>query len=575
MKTLKNIMVKMPDGVKLATDIFLPGDGSGKYPTIHIRTPYVKKNSIDRLFNKEISPAEKTIDVFMYLEKGYAIAIQDCRGTGDSEGLYKPWLGDAEDGYEFVEWMAKQSWSNGKIGAIGSSNHGAVQLLTASMKPPHLTCIVPMGTSAGMPFFENGILNLAGTSIWYIQQAMNSAERGGMSAERMATMKAKFDKIKENMDEQFSWLPLKDIPFANVSEVDMELFFHEFLEYLDQPSHWTKIHNPANLQSIDVPTLLLTNWYDHLAKNVFDIYKTLKHHGTPTTQENLHLYVGPWRKYKGIDGTDEGLWDNGRNLSEVVLGWFDYWLKGIKNDFEKKPKIFLHTMGDVKWKYSESWPLPETKFTKYYLDSKKGANSINGDGKLTLIKPLSGVDKFDYDPMNPIETRSGVVINPNDSLRQSQEDVEKRIDNLIYSTGVLEEDVEITGPVTGHIWASSSAIDTDFTAKLVNVLPDGSTYNLVEGIIRAKFRNGLESPELLVSGAIYEYVINMSGVGIVFKKGHKIRIEIASSNFPKHDRNMNTGNKIGVDKEGVVAHQTIYHDEQHPSYISMPVIPHK
>ena len=572
MVTKKNIMVEMPDGIKLATDVFLPEGGSGTYPTVHVRTPYIKDNILDRIF-EDIPASERPFDIQGYTDNGYAFVIQDCRGTGKSEGLYRPWLGDAEDGYELVEWIAAQEWSTGKIGAIGSSNHGSVQLLTASMRPPHLDCIVPMGTSNAMPFFENGILNLAGSSIWYIQQAFNSAQRGGMSEDRFRRMKIKLDRIMENMDEQFYWLPLKDVPFANVDEVDMELFFNEFLEYLDQPAHWTKIHNPADILNIDIPIMFIANWYDHLARNVFDMYKILKNHGTPKTQENLHLYIGPWRRYNGIEGTDEGLWDNKKSLFDVTIGWFDYWLKGEKNSFERSEPVFLHTMGDVSWRFEKSWPLPDTNFTKYYFDSEKGANSVNGDGVLTLNMPSAGYDEFVYDPANPVETRSGVVINPNDSLRQSQNDVEQREDVLVYSTPVLTDSVEVTGPVKVRLWASTSAVDTDFTAKLVDVKPDGETYNLIDGIIRAKFKNGVDSCELLIPGAVYEYEINMGAVGIVFKKGHRIRVEIASSNFPKHDRNMNTGHKIGVDKEGIIARQKVFHDNMHPSYIELPIIP--
>lgn len=571
MKAMKDIMVEMPDGVKLATDIFLPGDGKGQYPVIHVRCPYVKDN-VEKEIGQDIPASEKLFNIEKYIEHGYGFAIQDCRGTGKSEGLYKPWLGDAEDGYEFVEWIARQGWCNGKIGAIGPSNFGAVQLLTASMRPPHLSCIVPIGTSNALPFFENGILNLAGASIWYIQQAFNSAVRGGMEAARFNRMKEKLNKIMENMDEQFSWLPLKDIPLANVEEVDMELFFHEFLEYLDQPAHWTTINNPANVLNINIPVMLVTNWVDHLAKNVFQLYHMLKHHGTPTVQENLRLYVGPWRKYPGVEGTSEGLWDNGRTLFDVTLGWFDYWLKGKENGFMANPPVFLHTMGNVQWKFCKSWPLPNTTFTKYYLASDKSANSINGDGRLTTEKQETGYDTYDYNPMDPVQTRCGIVINPNDSLRQSQADVEARQDVLIYSTEKLSQELEITGPVRAHIWASTSAVDTDFTAKLVDVLPDGEPYNVVEGIVRARYKNGVENSELLIPGVIYEYEIDLGAAGIVFKKGHRIRVEITSSNFPKYDRNMNTGHKIGTDIKGVVAQQHIYHDAQHPSHIILPVI---
>lgn len=572
MKIIKDIMVPMSDGTRLATDVFLPGDGKGSYPVIHVRCPYVKDHVEQDELDENTPSAAKGFHIAEFVERGYAFTIQDCRGTGKSEGLYKPWIGDAEDGYDYVEWIYQQEWCSGKIGSLGPSNFGSVQLLTASMRPPHLTCIVPMGTDAAMPFFKNGIVQLAGASIWYIQQAYNSAKRGGMDPERFARMDEKFRKIQANMEEQYNWLPLKDVPFANVDEVDMDLFFHEILEYVDDTAHWTGIHNPADILNMDVPVLFITNWYDHLAPNVFEMYRTLKNHGTPLVQKNLRLYVGPWRKYEGIEGTSEGLWNDGRTLFDVVIDWFDYWLKGIENGMMDRPPVFLHTMGEVNWSYHSAWPLQETTPIKYFLHSRRGANSKYGDGVLCAESAGSGLDEFDYDPMHPVQSRSGLVIHPGDSLRQSQDVVEVREDVLVYSTPVLREAVTVIGPVRAHIWASSSAVDTDFTAKLVDVKPDGDTYSLCEGIVRAHVKNGMDRQELLIPGAVYEYEIEMGATGIVFGEGHQIRLEISSSNFPKHDRNMNTGHKMGTDKTGLIAHQKVYHDEMHPSFLELRVI---
>ena len=573
MRIMKDIMVPMPDGVRLATDVFLPDEEGKAYPVIHVRCPYVKDNLDKNEFDENVPDEAKGFSIKKFVEQGYAFTIQDCRGTGKSEGMYKPWIGDAEDGYEYVEWIYRQEWCSGKIGSLGPSNYGSVQLLTASMRPPHLTCIVPMGTDCAMPFFKNGILQLGGSSIWYIQQAYNSAVRGGMDPERFQRMDEKFRKIRENMDEQYNWLPLREVPFANVEEVDMELFFHEFMEHLDDSAHWTGIHNPCDIININVPVLFITNWYDHLAPNVFDMYRTMKNHGTPFVQENLRLYIGPWRKYAGIEGTSEGLWDHGRTLFDVVIDWFDYWLKGKPNGMMERPPVFLHTMGKVEWGYRSSWPLEEAVPVRYFLSSSKGANSVRGDGCLSEKMPENGKDEFDYDPMHPVQSRTGLVIHPGDSLRQSQAVVEEREDVLVYSTDVLENELTVIGRIKAHIWASTSAVDTDFTAKLVDVLPDGETYSLCEGIVRGHVKNGLDKPELLIPGAVYEYDIEMSATGMVFGKGHRIRLEIASSNFPKHDRNMNTGHPCGVDKEGIIAHQTVYHDAQHPSFLELPVVP--
>jgi len=565
MKKTFSQMVPMRDGVCLSTDVYLPENAEEKIPAVFVRLPYRK----DMYFQGQNGAIAKA-----FYDSGYAFVIQDCRGSGDSEGYYKPWTHDAEDGYDTIEWIAAQDWCSGKVGMYGASNLGSVQLLAASECPPHLTAIAPMGTSDAMPFFENGILNQAAVTIWYTQQAMNFSTREGVEESKKKRLAKEFENILANMEEQYLYTPMKDAPFCNVEGVDMERFYQEYLEYLDTPSHWMDLKSPCTIVNIDIPILFVTNWYDHLAHNVFRMYKTIKDHGTPRAQKEVRLYIGPWREYEGIEGTDKGLWGNDKPLSSILIDWFDYWLKGIDNRIATDLPIYLHTMGKVAWRYEPSWPLPNTRFTEYYLSSQKGANSFRGDGRLTTNAPscTKAYDEYIYDPANPVPTRSGIVINPSDKLRQDQTDVEKRDDVLVFTTDPLEENTEITGPVTAHIWASTSAVDTDFTARLTDVHPDGTSYNICEGIIRAKFRNGVDKCELLKPGAVYEYRIEMSATGMIFSKGHSIRLQIASSNFPKNDRNMNTGNKVGVDAEGIAATQRIFHDCAHPSHIILPVI---
>ena len=556
-------MVPMRDGVHLSTDVYLPENAEGKLPAVFMRLPYRK----DMFFK-----GRGGVTATAVCESGYAFIIQDCRGSGDSEGAYKPWTHDAEDGYDSIEWIAAQDWCTGKVGMYGESNLGSVQLLAASECPPHLTTIVPMGTSDAMPFFENGILNQAGVSIWYTQQALSFSTRDGVEESKKKRLTEKFNEIMSDMDKQFMFTPMKDAPFCNVEGVDMERFYQEYLEYMDTPAHWTDIKSPCTITNINIPIMFLTNWYDHLSHNVFRMYKTIKDHGTPLAQKELRLYVGPWREYEGIEGTDKGLWDNGRTLADILTDWFDYWLKGKKNRIETDPPVYLHTMGKVAWRYEECWPLPETEFTKYFLGSEKGANSVKGDGRLGTKQGGKDFDEYTYDPANPVPTRSGIVISATDKLRQDQADVENREDVLVFTTEPFEKDTEITGPIMAHIWASSSAVDTDFTARLTDVRPDGYSYNICEGIIRAKFRGGVDKPQLLIPGAVYDYRIDMGATGMVFLKGHSLRLQISSSNFPKNDRNMNTGNKVGVDAKGIVAAQKVFHDAQHPSYLLLPVI---
>lgn len=568
MRELANVMVEMRDGVRLATDLYLP-DEEGVYPAIAVRTPYIKER-----WKAQHLDGDQYMNPKKYTDAGYIVAVQDCRGTGSSEGSYVPWRDDANDGYDYIEWLAAQSWCTGKIGAMGSSNLGSVQLLEASMMLPHLTTICPCGTSAHMPFFRHGIMNLAGASIWYLQQADRAVVNANLTDEQRNNLKEKISEIKGDMDRQYRWLPLKNMQLAHMEETGIEPYFNEWLEHVGDSGYWTKIHMPAEVRNIQIPILFITHWYDHLAKDTFEAYHEVSNFAGKTAQENVHLYIGPWRCYPGIEDGENDFWDNDRRLSDILIEWFDHWLYGKDNDIAKKPPVFYHTMGKVNWHYAESWPIPGVKEKKFFLASDHGANSIRGDGYLADSEGTGAkaVDTYDYDPMDPVPCRSGVVISPGDSLRQSQEDVENREDVLVFRTEILKEDMEVVGPVETVLWASSSAVDTDFTAKLVDVCPDGSTYNVVEGIVRARFRNGIDREELLIPDAVYQYQIDMSGVGIVFQKGHKICLEISSSNFPKHDRNMNTGNLVGEDAEGVVAHQKIYHDMEHPSFMKLSIV---
>lgn len=409
-----------------------------------------------------------------------------------------------------------------------------------------------------------------------------------MAPAELEKLKARMKELSDHVEEQFTCLPLKEIPFANVEEVQMDRFFLEYLDHLEDISYWSKLHMPADIRAIEVPTLWILNWYDHLGKTVLEGYQTMKSFCVPSAQDNLYLYVGPWRVYGGVPGSDEAacipgdpteqpVWGIGKRLSEILTSWFDWWLKGEDTGFNREQHVLVHTLGEEsRWRYEQTWPLPDTGFTRFFLTSEKGANSLAGDGRLTLDQPgEEKPDTYRYNPANPVPSKSGLVINPKDCLVQDQTEVEARQDVLVYSTDALEAPLEVTGPVTVKLWASTDGPDTDFVAKLVDVGPDGIPHNLTEGVVRAKFRQGWDKPELLVPGAIYEYEIDLGGIGIVFGKGHRIRLEIASSNFPKWDRNLNTGHPMGQDAEMRTALQKVYHDAEHPSHVLLPVIPAK
>lgn len=583
MRFKENLPVPMRDGTVLYGDLYCPdGAENEAYPSILVRTPYEKNGFHGGVTSDNglayVSPA-------LYVEKGYAVFIQDCRGTGESEGFFRPWMGDATDGYDTVEWMAQQPWCTGAVGMMGCSNLGSIQLLTAASRPPHLKCIAPAGTSDGFPFVKDGVIDLAGTSIWYMQQAVKTTERAKVPQKQLEQLKTKMKELQDNIEQQFTYLPLREIPFAHVDEVQMEQFFVEYVDHEGDAGFWTRDYNPIPVAAIEVPTLLIVNWYDHLARQMFMLYKKMSTFNPPACKDNLYLYIGPWRVYAGIKGSDvedcipgdrppQPVWANGKRLSDIQVDWFDHWLKDEKSEFDLQNHVFVQTLGANRGRYEAAWPLPGTNFVKYFLNSHNGANTCNGDGVLTTERPTAEdtADRYTYDPMEPTPTRSGVVINPKDSLRQDQSAVEEREDVLCYTTAPFAEETEITGPMSLRLWAATDCLDTDFVVKVIDVDPEGKPLNLTEGVVRARFKNGWEKPELLIPGAVYEYDIFINGVGIVFPAGHALRIEVSSCNFPKWDRNLNTGDSLGQKAEYCVAHQTIYHDRRHPSYLLVPVI---
>ncbi len=572
----KNIDVPMRDGTILRADVYLPDD-SGPFPIVLMRTPY----------EKEVIDATDYLKPEHYVKVGYAVVVQDCRGTGKSEGQYIPWIGDAEDGYDTVEWSAVQPWSTGKVGMLGPSNLGGVQLLAAAMRPPHLVCISPAGTSPGFPFIRDGVMDLGGTSIWFMQQALTTTSRANVSAEELANLRKRIEVLSSEIEKHIKTIPLKNIALAHLEGIMMDNFYLEFIENLDDAGHWTFLHNPVNTRAIEIPTLLVVHWYDHLQKQMFMLYHDMKTFNVPGAKDNLYLYVGPWRSYSGIVGfdqedcppdKDQPIWYEGKCLSDITIDWFDYWLKGKDGSFDTTKHVYVKLLRDVnQGRHEDSWPVPTTKFVKYYLASGGSANSLHGDGKLLpeIQGSTSGHDSYIYNPMDPTPTKSGLVISPGDSLRQDQTVVEMRQDVLVYTTNILTEPLEILGPVSARIWAKTDCVDTDFVVKLIEVDSDGTPYNLIEGMVRARFRNGWDKPELLIPDAIYEYKIELGGIGIRLDAGHALRIEIASSNFPKWDRNLNSGKALGLDCDVKIAHQTVYHDTEHPSHIILPTIPLK
>jgi putative CocE/NonD family hydrolase len=328
---------------------------------------------------------------------------------------------------------------------------------------------------------------------------------------------------------------------------------------------------------ISVPAYIIAGWYDlHTAGTLSD-YTRLD----DETKKHSKLIVGPWIHeallMQKVGGIDYGVRASGDaiDLIGIQLRWFDYWLRGIDNGIMREPPVYIFVMGDNVWRNENEWPLARTQYTNYYLRKDGKSASVGKEGCLSLEPPSNETpDVFNYDPLDPVPTCGGGIFSTvRDCGPLDQRSIEQRPDVLVFTTPTLTKDVEVTGPVSMKLYAASSAPDTDFTAKLVDVWPNGEAYILLDGIIRARYRNSEESPSFIKAGEVYEYTIDLAATSNVFKAGHRIRVEVSSSNFPRYDRNPNTGHPIGVDAETRVANQRIFHDSERPSHLILPVIP--
>jgi putative CocE/NonD family hydrolase len=573
----KNVPSVMRDGTTLRADVYRP-EGEGEYPVLLTRLPYNK--DLPHYVNRFVDPVRVAM-------QGYAVIVQDVRGRFKSEGEFTSYDAEAEDGYDTVEWAAALPYSNGKVGMFGLSYYGFTQWLAAVECPPHLTAIFPSITfndSRDGVMFQGGALQLALRESWTLgtMSADLLIRKHGMTPELAGSLNQLAGHMNK-FSEWFNYAPIKEWP--PLKELDVASFFYEWIDTpLDDP-YWEKTSIAHRYEELDVPAYHLGGWYDCFIgptlKNFTEMQKNAK---TERARKNQKLIVGPWahgiftpviaERSFGVQAS--GDWINLQgDITSLHLRWFDHWLKGIENQIMEEPPVKIFVMGVNQWRDEQEWPLARTEYVPYYLHSGGKANSRHGDGRLSTSKPgLEDTDQFVYDPGNPVPTRGGstlyagvLTMGPRD-----QGGVEDRDDVLVYTTEPLTSPVEVTGPIKVKLWASTDAEDTDFTAKLVDVLPDGTAFNLADGIIRAKYRNGY-TVDHIKPNEIVEYEIDLWATSNVFLPGHSIRVEVSSSNFPRFDRNPNTGGTMVESAEWKSARQTIYHDKDHPSYILLPVIP--
>lgn len=593
---IRDLMVPMRDGVRLATDVYLPAIGGrqmpARFPAVVARTPY----------NKAITWADP---VEYWVKRGYAVVSQDVRGRYKSEGHWRMFVDDGPDGYDLLKWIGEQDWSNRRIGTVGGSYAGGTQHALAIANAPYLSAMVPIDAMSNAGRFGiryQGAFELR-FSNWIMMLGNDLADFASQRAAEHPDAAPALSDLKNHVKEYLQSLPLRSGTTPLKFAPDYERWLVEALRHGNNDSFWTDmgtsvIDHVAEYE--DVPVYHVTGWYDSWSKQVADInYPAL----AKTKRKPQRLIVGPWSHY-GQEMSYAGIAEFGPeaivNRNDFALRWFDHWLRGVQNEVAAEPpvRIFVMGGGDAHrtpegrvfvgghWRDEMEWPLARAVSTPLYLHL---------DGRLcTEPAETSSPTRYSFDPKHPVPTIGGNISSFAEVVSIGAQDqkcmqgiwgcdnclrLSTRSDVVVFQTEPLEQAVEVTGPLVVRLWASSTAPDTDFTAKLVDVyppnrdFPEGVELNISDGIIRARYRDSLTTPSLIKPGKIYEFAIELYPTSLVFQRGHRIRLDISSSNFPRFDVNPNTGEPLNDHRQWRIAINSLYHDSKHPSHVVLPVVP--
>ncbi len=538
--------VPMRDGVRLYADVYRPA-APGRYPVLVVRTPYGVQ--------RENSSIHDTLPKFAQL--GYVVVNQDVRGRYESEGQWDPFRNEGRDGYDTIEWAAKQPWSNGKVATQGGSYLGHVQWAAGSQAPPHLVSMFPAVASTNIYanwLTQGGAFRLSFNFGWGVVRMPNRI----MLPQWWHTGPAAVPELRyENI--------LRHVPLGTG---DLESAHNEVKHYRDWLQHesydayWKAISDEERFDKVKVPVHTQGGWFDIFLAGTINGFTGMRARGgTEAARQQTRMVIGPWghgpsRKFGDLDFGPEA----DKRLLDYEVRFYDHYLKGVANGIETEPPVQIFYMGANKWKSHDAWPIPGSKPSPYYL---------NAGGALSTSKG-TGSSQYRYDPNDPVPTTGGnnCCGVPTHAGPVDQAPLDARKDILHFKTEPLAKPVAIAGPVKLMLHASTDGPDTDWMVKLIDVYPDGKAYPMAEGMLRARFHKGLDKPEKLTPGQAYEFIVDLVGTAVVFQPGHRIRVDIASSNFPQFDRNLNTGEPLAAASKPRIATQTIFHD----SHILLPLV---
>jgi hypothetical protein len=550
-----NVAMVTRDGVTLRSDIFRP-KADGKFPVLLERTPYNKYSNLDTGLRGAA--------------RGYVVVLQDVRGRWASEGEWYAFKNEPADGYDAVEWAASLPYSNGKVGMIGGSYVGATQVLAAITSPPHLVGINPVVTASD---FHENFAYQGGTFMQMLSQAWGSALAINVLERKTGGSAIPSHWGYMNPPSEYQVID----PGSAKGTAD---YYFDWIKHPSNDDYWKQWSIEGHYPKIKVPALNVAGWYDLFQDGTLRNYTGLRRSaGTESARRGQRLVIVPgghpgWgRKIGDLDFGKDAPFD----VDELTFRWYDHLMKGIDNGIDREKPVRVFVMGTNTWRDEDDWPLARARPSRFYLHSGGHANTVAGDGELSAEAPgPEPSDSYVYDPSNPVPSLGGGLLGdlsvyPAGPLDQKR--VEERKDVLVYTSKAFAADTEVTGDITLDLYIRSSAVDTDFTGKISDVAPDGTAHNLTDGILRVRYRNSMERPELMVPGTVYRITVDLWSTANVFLKGHRIRLDVASSNFPRFDRNLNTASSPELPGESVAATNVVLHDREHPSAVILPFIP--